>query len=523
MNRIAAFVTEHARLAWILALLAAALGSAAAGGLVRERREDERLSRLRIEAQRSGVELMSQTLNGNIMGSLSLLGLSDEEVRGDALGAAPPNAARISRLLEAVGRSHDAEGVFVVGQDGRIRSSWDTGGKPSTGLDVRFRPYFQMSMQGRDTVYAAVSLARGDRALYFATPVRRGPERNAEAVGAVVARTALTRVDALLQGRSDVALLLSPQGVVFASNRPEWVGFLAGRPTPERLSAIRALKQFGTMFDRAEPSVLPFAVHGGVVELDGRRHAQASAVVVWNDPYGDWSLVLMEDLARAVPAGESLVVGAGTGILLLVIGGLGLMMLFSHHARIQAARRIEDFAAAQAASAERKARRAESALLFQRARSIPDLAGIFLAECHRVFGALQGVVYVLGADRGGGAVGLGLVGRFACDAATPATLALGEGLLGQCAADGLPRLLDIRDGQAWTIRSGLGSARPAAVMMAPLLLDDAVLGVAEIAVLDPPDPLVHGQFMEMASLLALNLEIQRRHRGAVADTLEALS
>lgn len=375
-------------------------------------------------------------------------------------------------------------------------------------------------MKGHDNVYAAVSLARGDRALYFATPVRAMAGRNAEAVGTVVARTTLSQVDSLLQGRSDVALLLSPQGVVFASNRPEWIGFLAGQPNPERLSAIRALKQFGAMFDRAEPSILPFAVEGGVVDLGGRRHAQAASTVTWNDPYGDWSLVLMEDLTRTVPAGESLAVGLATAALLLVFCGLGLKMLHSHHAQVLAARRLEDYAAAQAAGAERKTRRAESALLFQRARSTRELADAFLAECHRIFGALQGLIY---ADDGSGDGVFHLAGRFACDAATPPLLAPGEGLLGQCVAERQPRILDVSDAQAWTIRSGLGSARPAAVMMAPLLLDDAVLGVAEIAVLDPPDPLVHGQFMEMASLLALNLEIQRRHRGAVADTREALS
>jgi two-component system, NtrC family, C4-dicarboxylate transport sensor histidine kinase DctB len=518
--RIAAFVTERARLAWTVALLVVVTGSTAAGWLIRERREDERLSRLEIEAQRSGIELMSQTLNGNVMGALSLLGLTDDDVRRDAWGTAPPNGRRISALLEAVGHSHQADGVFIVGQDGRIKSSWDISGKPSTGLDVRFRPYYQMSVKGRDNVYAAVSLARGDRALYFASPVRSGPDRAAEGIGAVVARTGLSRVDALLQGKSDMALLLSPQGVVFATNHPEWIGFLAGTPTPERLTSIRALKQFGTMFDRTEPSTLPFPVHGGILVLDGRRYAQAASLVQWNDPFGDWSLVLMEDLSRTVPARESLLAMAVTGALLLIICGLGLKMLHGHHAQALAARRIEDYAAAQAASAERKTRRAEAALLFQRAKSTEDLAHAFLAQTHGLLGALQGVIYVCDPAEPGT---LRLAGRFACGSDTPASLALGEGLLGQCALERKPRLLDITDHQAWTIRSGLGQTRPAAVMMAPLLLDDMVLGVAEIAVLDPPDQHAQGQFVELASLLALNLEIQRRHRGAVAHTAEALS
>ena len=51
-----------------------------------------------------------------------------------------------------------------------------------------------------------------------------------------MARTGLQKVDELLRGKADIALLLSPQGVVFASSRKEWIGHLSGTPTPERLS-----------------------------------------------------------------------------------------------------------------------------------------------------------------------------------------------------------------------------------------------------------------------------------------------
>ena len=137
--------------------------------------------------------------------------------------------------FESVGRSYDAQGVFLVPRDGVITLSWDSAGKPSTGLNVKFRPYYQMALKGKNNVYAAVSLARGDRALYFSAPVFLGTTNGSESVGAVVARTGLQKVDELLRGKADIALLLSPQGVVFASSRKEWIGHLSGTPTPERL------------------------------------------------------------------------------------------------------------------------------------------------------------------------------------------------------------------------------------------------------------------------------------------------
>ncbi len=520
MVRITNFVIEKPRLAWGLALLVMLSGSILAAVMARDLREADRLSRIQIEAQRHGIEIMSQTLNGNVMGSLSLLGVIDEEIKQDAQGKLAPNGPRISAILESLARAYDADGVFVIGKNGILTSSWDISGKPSTGLDVRFRPYFQMAMQGRENVYAAVSMARGDRALYFSTPVLARTARSSEVIGAVVARSSLDRVDSLLRDKADITLLLSPQGVMFAGNRPDWIGFLAGAPTPERLKSIRDLKQFGAMFEKREPSILPFAIEGGIQVFDGRRYALASAKVQWNDPFGDWTLVLLEDLSRTIPATDQVWVGLAVAAILLLIGLLVLNLLRGQHAQALAATRIADYAAAQAAAAERKTQRAEAALRFQRAKSPKELGERFLAEAHRILGALQGMIYVR--DSGEDST-MDLLASYAGGADIPPTLAFGEGMMGQCAQDRRPRLLEITDDRAWTIRSGLGDARPAAVMMAPLLLDDTVLGVVEIAVLDKPAPHAREQFTELAVLLALNLEILCRRHGTMADTAEAMS
>jgi C4-dicarboxylate-specific signal transduction histidine kinase len=519
MTRIAAFVTENVRLAWTVALAVVGVCALLVALAVRDAREHDRLSRLEIEAQRRGIEIASQTLNGNIMGALGLLGTVDDVVKADVLGTAPPNGAKISFLLESVSRAHDAEGVFVVGGDGVVRSSWDSSGRPSSGLDVRFRPYFRMAMQGIENVYAAVSLARGDRALYFTHPVHATGDPKSPPAGVVVARTGVQRVDRLLADAGGIALLLSPQGVVFASSRPEWVGFLDGAPTPERLRAIRELKQFGALFEGREPKVLPVAVTPGLRALDGVRHAVATAPIRWNDPSGDWTLVLMEDLTRTVRAEEAAWAGLAAFGLLMVVGVLALMLLRNHHAQLQAARRIEAYAKAQEASSERKSRQAEAALRLQRAKTLSELGQAFLAEAHRILGALQGMVYVF---EDGRAAAMALAASYGCDGRVPASLEPGEGLVGQCVLDRQPRTLATNDHHSWTIRSGLGNACPAAVMIAPLLLDDVALGVVEIAVLNPPDEHAGELFLELASLLALNVQILRRNAPAGAATTEAV-
>lgn len=518
MRHLTAMLIGSPGLGWLVALVVAVIGGGLAGWETVSHRHGEELERLAIDAERRGVEIMSQTLNGNIMGALSLLGGVAQDIKLDARGAAQPNLPRISGLLEDVGRAHDAQGVFVVGGDGVVHTSWDSSGRPSTGLDVAFRPYYKMAMQGKDNVYAAVSLARGDRALYFSAPVRAAADRNGTPIGAVVARTGLERVDALLKGRSGVALLLSPQGVVFAGNRQDWVGHLAGGVTPERLRAIRDLKQFGAMFDKADPPVLPFDTRPGIVRIDGRDHALAVARVQWNDPYGDWSVVLGSDLSATGAAREGLRTGLAAGGALLLIVGLLFKLARGHQAQKRAARRIELYAREQAEAAARSARRAEAALRLQRAKGADDLGRVFLAEAHDMLGALQGAVYAFEAD---GDDAMRLLAAYAAPPGLPAGLAPGGGLLGQCVLDRRPRVLSGEQVEGWSIRSGLGNARPAAVLMAPLLLDERALGAAEISVPAAPSPADVAQFEELVALLALNLEIQRRQTPCAAAINEA--
>ena len=512
MSRIAVFVTDNARIAWAVAAVVILAGSLLAGWVTRDVREAQRLSALKLDSERRGIELMSLTLNGNLMGAISLIGLLDEDVRHDAAGSGELNAPHLAARLEAIGRAYGADGVFVVGGDGFVKSSWDVSGKSSTGTDIRFRPYYRMAMQGRQNVYAAISMARGDRALYFTAPVFPAAARSGDPVGAVVARAGLAAVDALLRTDTGDSLLLAPQGVVFAGSRPDWIGVLAGEPTPARLEAIRALKQFGARFDSGEPRTLPVPVEDGLHAVDGRRWAVTRTRVRWNDPSGDWTLVMLEDLERTVPPADAAMAVLEAGALLLLIGLLSLALLRGHHRQVVATLRIEDYARAQEVSATRRTKIAEAARRFQQAKSASDLAGRFFAEAHAMLGALEGAVYVF---PNAGAAAMDLVGSYAAPPGLAATLAPGEGLLGQCALDGEGRVLVIAGDESHLIRSGLGNSVPAAVMMAPLVRDRSTLGVVEIALLEPPGEALHELFGEMTALLALNLEILRRHVPAI--------
>jgi two-component system C4-dicarboxylate transport sensor histidine kinase DctB len=498
----------YPRRPWGVALAAALLAAIAAALIADMLLERERHALLRLALQRHAIEARALTLDGKLMGTVSLLGLVEPSLKEESRGERGPNGPEVQALLKGVAGLVQAQGMFVVDRHGLIQSSWDDTGKLATGLNVSFRPYFKTGMQGGDNVYAAVSLSRDSRALYFAAPIFPSTTRAASPVGVIVARTGMERVDRLLAGAADIALLVSPQGVVFASHGKQWQGWLSGPATPARLADIRALRQYGARFEEHQPASLPFAAGDRIVSVDGHRYAMASAPVDWNDPAGQWELVLMEDLSRSVMMAQLLPAALGSGAAAFLLCLLLLRTLSSHAAQRQASRQLEQLAHDQQASAARKMQLADLALRMQQASDLQQAVAMFLTECHRLFGALQGVVYrATGDDQE-----LTLAGSFAC-ASPPAVIYVGEGLLGECARARLPRMI-ANEAHPWTIHSGLGSSTPAAIVLAPLLLQARMLGVVELALPSVPDQSLQEHFQAAVALLAIHMQFAVRSRDA---------
>jgi two-component system C4-dicarboxylate transport sensor histidine kinase DctB len=505
MNRVAKLVVERNKLAGVLILVIALVVSVLSGVVQRNQLEQERMSRLQLDTESRGVKLSLQTLKGNQMGAIGLLGIIDESAKQEALNQLAPNNDDAKALMVNVARLYDADGTFLVGQDGIVKSSWGVG-KPLTGVNVGFRPYFQTALKGKENVYAAIGTTTGRRNLYFAAPMYSGHSTDTPVIGAVVMRTGIVLLDKLVADAGQIALLLSPQGLVFSASKEEWIGRISGTATPERVQEIRKLKQFGVMFDTAIPQPLPFSVEPGIARIGGRRHAVIQAKVNWNDPYGDWTLVVVEDLSRTVSFIDVLLTGIIAGGLALLFALMTLHLLRGHHAQTIINQKLKASTREQQAHAARKTRLAAATMRMQRAKNRQGLVSAFLDEAHDILSALQGVVYV--ADNN--AEHLHLAGSYACAEHPPETIAFGEGLLGQCAVERRSQMLAVKADRFIMVRSGLGDSHPEVILFMPIVLNDILLGVAEIALLHKPDDAERQMFDELVSLLAMNLEIVER-------------
>lgn len=517
MKRFLLCLSRSTGLIWLCVLSGATVAGIAVALMIQHAWQDDQLSMLQTSVERASNELMSQTISGTLIGALSLSGIINNEIKGESLNPVFPNTPATDHLFRTIGQIFDADGVFVASSDGVIRASWNSGDKPSTGLDIRFRPYFQVAMQGRETIYAAVSQAQKRRSLYFAAPIFVTSDKNSGCLGVIVARTSLSRIDRALADIPHAALLVSPQRLVFASNRPEWVSTLIAEPTPERISEIRERKQFGDLFVTDIPTQMAIPTQQGIGRFAGKDHAFVNASLPWNDFEGDWQLLLMQDLDKSYPIERIAVSAAASGTLAGVIVWLLLNLLRSHFRQHEASHRIRELAQVQEAHARQKEGIATLSLRLQKSDSAEALGRYFLSEAHTLLGILQGVLYAKEADGR-----LRLIASYACEAQPPARLEVGEGLVGQCALQQSRIVLDATTETQWHIRSGLGEARPACVVICPIELNENLVGVLEIALSEPPGDDQEICIETMLPMLAMNLEIKSRHEAGNAPGQQAL-
>lgn len=455
---------------------------------------------LELQTQREADSLNARTLGGRAMGAVMLAGQLDPVVQEASRASRvlrDVNGEKLRDVLETLARGVDADGAFVVNGDGLVVGLWDNGERRHLGQNLHHQPYVQMAREAVENVYASVSSSGAERSFYLAAPIY-SEQGNASAVsGVLVLRMLMTPVDRALSVAADQALLISPQGVVFSASRTDWLFAMAGSPDAERMGRLARSGQYGRLFggERA-PQRLPFNPAGGVLLVDGQRMLAAQAPLQWNDVDGAWRVVLMR--STAVPW---LQLGVAAG----VVGLLSALLLMAvwRAWRHEAARR--DAVAEQAATAERMAERAawqtrlaELGARLQVTRDVGTLADCFFQGLSELLPLHQASLYAAGEP-------LRLLAEFGGSGA-PAEIAVGEGLLGECARNRQPLWLQSPPEGYWRVHSALAAGSPRALVVLPVQRSDKLIAVLELAALRE-DLLAQRETLDaLLPVLALNLE-----------------
>ena len=296
---------------WYFALAAtlAALVAVAVATLLGRDLDREREIELARELATYAAVLEAGTGSSRAMGGLLLFAagepacafLRDAARDGPAVRAALGELQRLYAVEEAF--LIDGEGMVLAASGGPAAGNWQGAAPPLVNLVLAQGP----------SVYPAVR--RGDSGaqpgIFLAVPVHCGGSGR----GIAGVRIGTDRLNRLLGSWSGgPALLVSPQGIVFAASREDWNGRpLAG---PGRDPAADESGRFAVA---ATP--LPFAVAAREVRVDGETYGVRSHALDWNDSPGAWSLVFFDRrpgwLER--PRVLALAAAGGAGALLFLI------------------------------------------------------------------------------------------------------------------------------------------------------------------------------------------------------------
>jgi len=235
------------------------------------------------------------TIDSRVMGAAILLAANDGDLRRLALGQLPMEHGGVTASLDQLRDLFQAENAFVVNKAGLI-AAYSSGarGVHGVGRDVSFRPYFTAAMAGKANSYPAVGVNSSDRGIYLAVPIKQAA--SGAAVGVLAVKIAARKADELLATwEGGPIAVVSPQGVVFASNQAGWMLGVAGRLSEPRLAAMRATRQFGKAFEQTRPSELPFDADAGEAALGGNRYMVRQQALELDDPLGEWKLMIFDD------------------------------------------------------------------------------------------------------------------------------------------------------------------------------------------------------------------------------------
>jgi two-component system sensor histidine kinase/response regulator len=152
---------------------------------------------------------------------------------------------------------------------------------------------------------------------------------------------------------------------------------------------------------------------------------------------------------------------------------------------------------------------AELAPQMQTATSFADLSHVLLAGLAKRLGVAQGSVYRADAA----ASQVVLCGAYArpASSALPAKIAFGDGLVGQCALEQATIELDQPRAGYLTAASVLGGGDPATILILPVKNNDVLIGVVELALLQPLSAEGRALIDNLLPMLALCMEILTRN------------
>jgi PAS domain S-box-containing protein len=247
----------------------------------------------------------------------------------------------VNTILDQFQGDLEADVCYLINGDGLTVASSNRHDPDSfVGQNFSFRPYFQKAIKGWPTAYLALGTTSQKRGIYNSCPIYKDPAE--DPVGVAVIKSSIDVIENRLGLTSeDIVLVTDPRGVIFISNRGDWLFNLAWRPTPGDLDQIAQERQFGTG---------PWAWVGLEFKDDQRTATLGSERFLMNqvelDTFPGWKIIQLRSY-QAISAAISdpfLRVTGPVVLLLCFLIGIAVLLLYQNASKEIARRRVVESA-----------------------------------------------------------------------------------------------------------------------------------------------------------------------------------
>jgi len=152
---------------------------------------------------------------------------------------------KANQILDHFRNTLQADVCYVMDHDGNTVASSNRHDADSfVGKNFSFRPYFQLAIRGEPASYLALGTTSAKRGVYFSYPIYEYGEESPGAI--VVIKGSIEQIEKELGFTDDeLVLVTDPHGVVFISNKQDWLYHVIWQISPDESDSIAASRQFG--------------------------------------------------------------------------------------------------------------------------------------------------------------------------------------------------------------------------------------------------------------------------------------
>jgi PAS domain S-box-containing protein len=260
----------------------------------------------------------------------------------------PDSLLKANHLLDHFKNTLEADVCYLMDNKGNTVASSNRNDPDSfVGQNFSFRPYYQLAILGNHASYLALGSTSGKRGVYFSYPIY---EYAAESpAGIVVIKGSIEMIERELGVTQDeIVMVTDPNGVIFISNRQDWLYRTAWKISDEKITEIAASRQFGSgPWDWVGLEIIEQEY---ILDRSGKKYLYHRTEM---DNYPGWEVIHLLDMEKVTQkAFKPLVVFVRPiALALFVVLGVSVFMLYR-----QASLEIRQRKAAEEALRESDAR-----------------------------------------------------------------------------------------------------------------------------------------------------------------------